>query len=239
LENQPKQKELYKKVLNAINNCDVFIFQHHSGDRNIQELTTQYLAEYNNSCLSICLPSFWYTGYLNTSTSTNPVLHKLYSEYKYDAKMILNFLRSHTDNFVNDMIDNEHNKSIIELNKRHAKESQIYHHFIGCVDFISDNYDKKIIAYTHSHPSVHYYNYIIDQLNQYDLQIEHYFDYNSLMPGANDTIRYSDLYYFKQYFSLINDDLYKHNHYFTNTLTLSTVCSQINKLWPNKTKGNA
>jgi hypothetical protein len=129
------------------------------------------------------------------------------------------------------MIYNEHIKSIAELNKRHAKESQIYDNFIGCIDFISQVYNQKIIAYTHSHPSLHYYNYIIDQLNKYDLQIEHYFDYNSLMPGGNHTIRYSDLYYFKNYFISINDDLYKHNHYLDNKLTLSLVYSQVKQLF--------
>lgn len=229
LENQIKQKSIYKKVVQAVKDCDIFIFQDYKefADRPI-ELTTKYLVDQNRSCLSICIPSFWYTGYLNTAANTHPIIYDLFINQKYSIDDILHFLENDTNDTIAGMIVDEHTKSITELQNRQTKESNEYTNFISIVNFIETYFDKKILAYTHSHPSTHYYNFIVSELNkQYNLNIKEQFTNKSLLPGANNNIQYSDLYFFKHYFANIIDDLYYHNTFFTTKLNIDTIKKQI------------
>lgn len=229
-ENFDRQDELVPKILDAVNKCDIFIFQHYKNreDRPI-ELTTEYLVNNNPNCLPICIPSFWYTGYLSAPKiiPVNPVIYELYNNFNYPAKVILDFLQTSTDLFIKEMIHHEHNVSIQELEKRFNNESKKYINFIDCIDYVKLNFDKKILAYNHSHPSIHYFNFLLEKLNtEFKFNINELFNKTSLLPGGDYHISYNDLYYFTDYFQNINDfDL--HDNFLTTKLNLETVQKQV------------
>ena len=229
-----KQHDLISKVSEAVKKCDIFIFQHYKNEVSRPvELTTEYLVDINPNCLAICLPSFWYTGYLGVP-GMNPVIYELYTKLNYSAETILDFLQTSTNEFIHQMIAHEHHNSITELEKRRDNESQKYHNLIDCINYIINNFDKKILTYNHSHPSIWYFNFLIEKLHTgFKLNINELLNETSLLPGADHNICYHDLYYFTDYFKNINDyDI--HNNFFSTKLNLKVIEEHIQHIKNSK-----
>lgn len=223
--NKDNQDKYYQRIIQAIKDCDIFIFQHHKDLVRREELTTQFLVnELKSHSIGICLPSIQYDGYLYDSSTINCVIKRLYSE-GLDTSEILNYLKNEDDiEAKNQMIDN-HNASLNKLKQKDMQNKQLYPNNISISDFIESNYQTKIIAYDHSHPSTHYYNEIILQLANYDIKIDKYFDEASILPGSSQLCPY-DLKYFTNHFPEL-ETTEKHDSFFKFRLNEENIQKQI------------
>lgn len=223
LENKDNQDEYYPKIIDAVKNCDIFIFQHHKDLVRRTELTTQLLLnELNDKSIGICLPSFRYFGYLYSTDMVNYVVKKLY-EQGVEINDIIDYLKNEDDNDArNQMIEN-HNYSLNKLKQKDKENEQLYKNYISISDFIESNYKTKLMAYDHSHPSIHYYNQIIKLLLKYDIKIDEILD--ETLPGSSQLCPY-DLKYFNNHFPEL-EDRKKHNLFFRFRLNEENIERQI------------
>jgi hypothetical protein len=225
LENKSNQDEYYAKIIEAVKNCDFFIFQHHKDLVRREELTTQFLMnELNPQSTGICLPSIQYYGYLYDVHGINCVVKNLY-EKGARINDIIYYLKNEDDDYARNQIIENHNSSLNKLKQKDEENKQLYENYISISDFIESNYQNKIIAYDHSHPSTHYYNEIIDRLAEYDIKIDKIFDRESILPGSSQLCPY-DLKYFNSYFSEL-EDTKKHDSFFKIRLNEENIKQQI------------
>lgn len=220
------------RIIEAVQTCDVFIFQHVEHALPIEELKTENLIKHlSPRCLSICFPSFRYCGYLYQSNSVNYFVEKLTKE-NLMPEQILHRVRNETTDYLKTMIEQLHIKSVEETRKREEANKQRYTNCITVSEFIEANYDKLLIAYDHSHPSTHVYNYYLDRLKDYGLAVKKKFDNTSTLPGSIQLFP-KDLFYFNDYFRNM-ENLDYHSPFFRKRLDRQTIEKEINEIHKSK-----
>lgn len=224
-DNFPNREQLKAKIVEAVKQCDVFIFQHYHDDINRPpQITTEYLSNQATHALRICLPSFWYDAYMHDEI--NPVVRQLHQRGRR-SDQILNFLRSKTASFVNNSFQQKHKSSIKELQIRQENEEHRYPHFVPCLDWICANYAVRLLAYAHSHPSFHYYNYVSNALRGLGLDGIPEFSSETDVPKAHPATFWCDeLFYFHRLFPEM-EELAPHRHAFRVTVTEESVKKQL------------
>lgn len=233
LENRDYQDEYYPKIIQAVKDCDIFIFQHHKDLARRFELTTPFLInELDPRSIGICIPSFQYNGYLYHHTGINFVIKKLYDSGK-GVSYILDYLKYEDDMHTRQQMIEEHNTSLNKLKEKDKQNKEIYKNYIEISDFIESNYNNKIIAYDHSHPSTHYYNEIIRKLADYDIKINKNFDDKSMLPGSTQLCPY-DLKYFNKHFDEL-EETNKHDRFFMFRLDEKNIQRQIDLIKKRQT----
>lgn len=226
-DNVGNQNRLKPKILAAVKETDIFIFQHYKTDSNRpQQITTEYLCTQATHALQICLPSFWYNGYM--LDDINPVLHLLHQRKKTPTE-ILKFLKEETAPFVDQLFQERHVKSTNELQKRQDNESVRYVNFVPCLNWIRDNYSTRLIAYSHSHPSFHYYNYVLDALHGLGVSGIPAFSSDSLVPGNSRGFFVDELFYFHQLFPAM-EDLADHQKHLPTAVTAESIAKHLDRI---------
>lgn len=216
------------RIIEAVQTCDVFIFQHVEYALPIEELKTENIIKHLSSkSLSICFPSFRYWGYLYQTYMTDYFVEKLAKE-KLNPEQILHRVQNETTDYIKNRIKELHIKSVEETRKREEANKQRYTNCITVSEFIEANYDKLLIAYDHSHPSTHVYNYYLDRLKDYGLAVKKKFDNTSILPGSTQLFP-KDLFYFNDYFRNM-ENLDYHSSFFRQRLNLSIIEEQIDEL---------
>jgi hypothetical protein len=234
LENQDRQDEYYPKIIEAVKDCDVFIFQHHKDLVRREELTTQFLInELRPKSIGICLPSIQYYGYLYDVYSINRVVKRLYED-RMSASDILFYLLHVDDQDARHQMTELHNSSLEKIQTKDQEHQQLYKNYIAILDFIETNYLHQIIAYDHSHPSIHYYNKILNNLADYGIIINKLFNSNSILPGSTQLCPY-ELKYFNNHFSDLEDTT-QHDKFFTFKLNEANIKKQIELIEKGKIK---
>lgn len=224
-DNKDHQNNYYCQVIEAVRNCDIFIFQHHKHLVRKKELTTEYLInELRPNAIGICLPSMEYYGYLYETTQINGVITKLYTQ-GMSIKDMLYYLRYENDTDAQHQMIEKHNASLLKLKEKDIENLRHYPNYIPMSNFIEAVYDTQIIAYDHSHPSMHYYNEIINQLKYYGINITLFFNQQSKLPRSAQLCPY-DLKYFTDHFTTL-EDTQKHNAFFPLRLNETVIHKQI------------
>lgn len=225
LENRTNQDAYYSKVIDAVKQCDIFIFQHHKDLARRTELTTEYLInELKPGSIGICLPSIQYYGYLYDVRGINYVVKKLYA-FKMSPKDILAYLINEDDQDARNQMVELHDSSLEKMKQKDKEHKELYLNYVTISDYIEKNYINKIIAYDHSHPSIHYYNKILQHFSDYGIKINQLFDGNSILPGSTQLCPY-ELKYFNNHFSEL-EDITPHDKFFTFKLNEANIKRQI------------
>lgn len=227
LENQNRTDQYESKIMEAVQTCDIFIFQHLENSPSEKLKTENIIKHLSPRSLSICFPSFRYWGYLYQTSNVDYFVEKLAKE-KISPEKILYQIQNETTDYLKSIIEELHTKSVQETRKREEANKQRYTNCITVSEFIEANYDKLLIAYDHSHPSTHVYNYYLDRLKDYGLVIKKKFDNTSILPGS---IKFfpKDLFYFNDYFKNMENIDY-HSPFFRQRLNISIIEEQIDEL---------
>jgi hypothetical protein len=232
-DNKDNHSKYYPQIIEAVKACDIFIFQHHTHLVRRTELTTEYLVnQLRPASVSICLPSIRYYGYLYDDSRVNYVVKKLYEQKMLDIE-ILSYLQHEDDNDAKRQMIENHYSSLEKLKQKDKENIQLYKNYIPMSNFIESNYQNKIIAYDHSHPSTHYYNEIIKKLVDYDIKINQLFNNESTLPRSAQLCPY-DLKYFHNHFPEL-EDTEQHDSFFSLRLNAASIQHQIALI---KDKGN-
>jgi hypothetical protein len=193
-----------------IDDADIIIFQNFnmSADRHIQ-LTTDYIYDkYHDTKQMICIPSFWFSGYLSENHKNNlqiPYIFIWLLEKGLNNAQILDWLKNENDPKIANLIDYNVNNCLEELKKREADECSKYKCFISILDIVNQ-YKENIICYNTSHPSEYYFKtlyekliYLLDETLFCDINEEHI-----ELPGPDFSPFPLDLCWFRENFKNLN-----------------------------------
>jgi hypothetical protein len=171
--NKENQNKYYKRVHEKIAEADVFLFQDHSGNNNIDYLKTEYLQneiakKHNTRCIAVhnyCEQDIypdrkWMIKYAVSQDIT-------------DANEIDAFLRKSSDSYFAEYMKKSFKKSRIQNKEWENKANNIYDDYISMNDFIMDNYDKKLLSHSLYHPTEHYFaEFTTRILNKFNLKFD-------------------------------------------------------------------
>ena len=199
-----------KSLERIIDDADIIIFQKfNEADDRRTELTTDYIYDkYHSTKQMICIPSFWFSGYLSESHKNNlqmPYLFIWLLEKGLNNEQILDWLKNENDPKIGVLIDYNVNSCLEELKQREVSECSKYKCFISILDIV-DNYKENIICYNMSHPSEYYFKAlyqklicVLDETLLYDID-----EANIIAPGPDFFPFPLDLCWFRENFKNLN-----------------------------------
>lgn len=167
-----KGKNDPRNIEKIFSDADIVVFQ--AIDNNsVPEycLTKNIVPDFDG--LSICIPSFWYSGYFGHPYKF-PMLDLFYYFNKLDLsnKEVLNLLLNEPIPITEKLFAYYHNYSIEGLKSRSKEQAQIYNH-IPILDWLLDTYKNRLLCYNHSHPTPTFFEFIVNQiLHKIDSSIE-------------------------------------------------------------------
>ena len=216
-DNRYNQKKFYKNVIKAVRDCDIFIFQHHKNElTNIEELTTEFLqSQLKPQSISICLPSLRYGGYISDRKDyKSSVTNKIISLYKNKKTLqeIVSFLKNENFEEARKEMLEEHKISINKMKEYDVICKEKYTNYLSFTNFFESNYKNKLLTYCYVHPSIHYYNELIRNLSKYGININVFFNKNSILPTCSYLCSY-ELKCFNEHFPNM-ECTKKHDNFF-------------------------
>ena len=210
---KPEERKTQAKLLTkAISDADILIFQSlQKAPHREDEITTDYIYE-NFVGEKLCLPSFWFCGYLGFPFPNSQMLDVFCWLILNNIKNPADFLTNESHKPFENLIDHYVRLSAQGLNFR-AKDNLKYNS-INMVDTIISNYKTKLLCFNHSHPTTNYFDFlfqkVIKNLNMDDLDFT--------PKEKSYEIAGADGYYFPNQFKFFRDafpemeDLKKHEH---------------------------
>lgn len=123
--------------------------------------------------LSICVPSFWYSGHFGWPYKF-PMLDIFYYLNKLDLsnKEALNLLLNEPIPITEKLHTYYHDYSIDGLKARSKEQAEIYN-YIPILDWLQDTYKNKLLCYNQSHPTPAFFEFAVNQiLRKIDSSIE-------------------------------------------------------------------
>lgn len=207
-----------------LKDSDIIITQPIEDDyRDIYYLSSNYVI---NNCnpnsviifVNICYFDFYYFDLIYNKFNTGYCHKNMIDciQNKYDYKYYQQNYIENKDLKTSNELNKIFHKTICNLEERFKKMHQYTKcntHFINVIDFIKENYKKKLLFYTFNHPTKHLLQFIAEKIIQI-LCIPNTINYNS-DPFSNDKFfLYSSLqkvvdFDIKQHNSLINiNDIY-------------------------------
>lgn len=204
--------ESIKAVERITEDADIIIFQkfHEAKHANRpEELTTDYIYTKHNTCKKmICIPSFWFSGYLTEALDdlVIPSIFKWLVDKKLNNKQILDWLKNESHPNISLLIEKNAKDSIEELYKREIEETYIYKNFVSILDILPE-YKKIFLCYTMSHPSKYYFKKLYKEIIKLiDIELYHDItDENILIPSACHFPFPLDFYWFNENFPNISN----------------------------------
>lgn len=193
--------------------ADIIIFQRlHEAERanRVEELTTDYIyAKHGASKKMICIPSFWFSGYL-TTIETNPLvipaIFKWLIDKELNNKQIFDWLKNESHPNISLLIEKNAQDSIKELHRREIKDSSTYKNFVSVLDILPQ-YKEHLLCYCYNHPSQYYFKKMYSEIIKlidpglfYDLPNK-----NILLPGVSYFPPPLDFYWFNKNFPNITN----------------------------------
>lgn len=209
--NQTKQNEYKKCIHSKIRECDIFIFQDHSGEGIVQELRTQYLI--NNivpsNAQKICMPDV--RLFIHMTDARCLKKHIQYAKTKFnDPLEIIDFLQNSSDpHLINLMheefpINKKYEKYRNENQQRYERELKIYDTRINMLDFIENEYKNQILSNLHSHVSESYFIELTYRLLR-EMNVKNHNIKSMQTPtGGNETLDPKQFKFFRDFFPNID-----------------------------------
>lgn len=152
--------------------ADIVVFQ--AIDNNVVPeycLTKNIIPNFNG--LSICIPSFWYSGYFG-APYLFPMLDIFYylNQLNLSNKEALNVLLNESIPITNELFTYYHDFSLKGLSDRAEEQSKLYN-YISIKNWLLDTYKNKLLCYNHSHPTPTFFEFIVNEiLNRIDSSME-------------------------------------------------------------------
>jgi len=167
-----KGKNDPRNIKKIFSDADIVVFQ--AIDNNsVPEycLTKNIIPDFDR--LSICIPSFWYSGYFGHPYKF-PMLDIFYYLNKLDLsnKEALNLLLNEPITITEKLHTYYHDSSIEGLKSRSKEQAEIYN-YIPMLDWLLETYKNKLLCYNHSHPAPAFFEFIVNEiLNRIDSSME-------------------------------------------------------------------
>ena len=167
-----KGKNDPRNIEKIFSDADIVVFQA-IDNGNVPEycLTKNIIPDFDG--LSICIPSFWYSGYF-AFPYAYPILDLFYylDKLGLSNKEALNFLLNEPIPITEKLHTYYHDYSIDGLKERSKEQAEIYN-YISILDWLLDTYKNKILCYHHSHPTPSFFEFIVNEiLNRTDSSVE-------------------------------------------------------------------
>ena len=200
--------EFVKSIEKIVDDADVIVFQKIHGppskNRPAEILTDYIHSKYDGKKHMICIPSFWFSGYLSNGFKDGAQFAHIFLwllEQGLSNSQILDWLKHEYDPKIEKLVNYNADKSIDELQKREQKESATYGCFIGIVDILS-NYREQLICYNHHHPSAYYFNVLYKKLlDELGFKTDNEINIDCVgIPGGDFTPYANDFAWFRQVF---------------------------------------
>lgn len=195
--NNPSQIE------RIFSDADIVVFQAINNNR-VPEycLTKNIIPNFNG--LSICIPSFWYSGYFGWPYKF-PMLDLFYYFNKLDLsnKEVLNLLLNEPISITEKLFAYYHDYSIEGLKARSKEQAEIYN-YIPILHWLQNTYKNKLLCYNHSHPTPAFFEFAVNQiLNKIDSSIENinFENFDFVHAGANAYFLPTKFRFFNDLFS--------------------------------------
>lgn len=143
--------------------ADIVVFHAIDNDKVPEYCLTKNIIP-NFDGLSICVPSFWYSGHFGWPYKF-PMLDLFYYFNKLDLsnKEALNLLLNEPISITEKLFAYYHDFSIEGLKSRSKEQAEIYN-YIPILDWLQDTYKNKLLCYNHSHPTPAFFEFIINQI---------------------------------------------------------------------------
>ena len=223
--------ETIKSLERIIDDADIIIFQNFKeskcNNRPI-ELTTDYIYnKYHGTKQMICIPTFWFSGYLTESFKDAlqmPYIFVWLLEKGLNNSQILDWLKNENDPKITTLIDYNVNNCLEELKQREADECSKYKCFISILDIVSQ-YKENNICYTQNHPSEYYFKALYKKLiSILDKNLYHDINEDDIeLPGPDFSPFPLDLCWFREHFKYLNISRVK----YTTFVDISFVDTQV------------
>ena len=138
--------------------------------------------------LSICIPSFWYSGYFGCGYNF-PMLDIFYylNQLNLSDKEALNVLLNESIPITNELFTYYHDFSLKGLSDRAEEQSKLYN-YISIKNWLLKTYKNKLLCYMHSHPTPTFFEFIVNEiLNRIDSSMEdvNFENFDYLHAGAD------------------------------------------------------
>ena len=168
-----QQNECFKRVVDAVENCDVFITQHlklNDGSSSkgvyVEELTSAYLGNKSKRC--IVIPNFRYMGYcVYYRISIHHIIIHYLLQKLVSVEDITYFLNHATLECLDDAFNLCHKSSVDEMKirEKNAMNDHPNGTIIKSSAWIDETKSNKFQGNEYYHPTAYYYQYLLDQLS--------------------------------------------------------------------------
>lgn len=225
-------------ISKAFSMADVIIFQRfNSAHDRPDEITTDYFYDkYSNQKQFICIPSFWFGGYFmnprELDAQFTDIISYLIYKKNLNNKQILRWFRNGYCPEIEKLKNINVKDSIENMIAKEREDSKIYKNYISIIDIIKE-YDRRLICYTHSHPSRYVFNKLIDRISHY---LDGYMNYIEVVENDIECVGSTfpflgDIHFFNKSFphiKYIQRDRCMFNH---NTLNQKYIDNQISNVY--------
>lgn len=195
-----KGKNDPRDIEKIFSDADIVVFQAIDNGKVPEYCLTKNIIP-NFDGLSICIPSFWYSGYFGHPYKF-PTLDLFYyfNKLGFSNKEALNSLLNEPIPITKKLFAYYHNYSIEGLKARSEEQAEIYN-YIPILDWVQDTYKNKLLCYNHSHPTPAFFEFIVNQiLHKIDPSIE-----NINLKNFNFKHAGADSYFLPTKFRFFND----------------------------------
>lgn len=179
--NNPSQIE------RIFSDADIVIFQAIDNNTVPEYCLTKNIIP-NFKGLSICIPSFWYSGYFGFpyKFAMLDIFYYL-NELNLSNEEALHILLNEPIPIAKDLFEYYHNISISGLQSREKSQSTLYN-LISIQDWLLNTYKNKLLCYNHSHTTPAFFEFIVNKiLNKINCSIEsiNFSNFNFRHPGPD------------------------------------------------------
>lgn len=161
-----------RKIEQIFSDADIVVFNAIDNNRIPEYCLTKNIIP-NFDGLSICVPSFWYSGYFGYPYKF-PLLDVFYylNQLNLSNKEVLNTLLNESIPITKELFSYYHDFSLKGLDAREEDQSKLYN-YISIKNWLLDTYKNKLLCYNHSHPTPSFFEFIINETsNKIDPSIE-------------------------------------------------------------------
>ena len=172
---------------NFLNDADILIFQSlDTPEKQPSDVQTKNIIP-NFKGTSICIPSWYFTGYFSVGGIRFPHLPFFYwlRQENFSQTEAESFLRNKALPNTDKLADHLFQKSMNGLEDREREQSKLYN-YISILRFVKNNYKRKLLGYNFHHPAETTYKYLCNKIFEQLNQTTSLFNFNKADPAGPD-----------------------------------------------------
>jgi len=160
--------EVFNSVTKIMDDADIIIFQNFRDYHNevgVPELKSDHIySKYCNSKIMLCVPGFWFSGYMMSTSHVFPYIFVWLLENGLTACDILHWLKYKSDQKITTLLELHAKISLNELTRRKEEDFSLYKSCIDLLPYIK-NYKQTLLCCTHNHPTDEYFKILYEQVS--------------------------------------------------------------------------